>query len=159
MARRLPLLILLGALSGVAHAWYWESGNPGGSPLRQPQLSFQVKGQVSSFKLTGRHGRQQVVRLPRPYDLQEALPLPAGDWVELTLVPRGPVRVEVAGGPPLALHVPELTVVLDDPAAREVHLEWSLPEGAWRALQAGMEVAGLPDLLQDGAVAVPQRGD
>lgn len=152
MARRPSALLLLALFGGVAHAWYAESGNPNGV-IQRPRI--QVNGQLSSFKLTDRHGRVTPVNLQRSLDLGAAIPLPPGDWVELTLVLDGPATVALAGARPAPLSASELTVVIQDPDASRVILDWTLPEGALQALQAGVTPRDLPQLLNDGALAMP----
>ena len=153
MTLRLPLLLALGALSTAAHG-VLINGNP--YDLRGPVARgvLSVKGWTSAFKLTGRHGRSATVHLPRPYALDEALPLPAGDWAELTLILDGPVTVAVPGAPAQRLDLDTLTVPLDDPGAARVHLDWSLPEGLVSALLAGTAPQGLDRALEDGALAI-----
>lgn len=157
MSPRLPSIVALALLMGVANAGYWEYGNPPGLHPREDRQALSLRGQVSGLKLSGRHGRTATVTLARPYSLDEALPLPAGHWDELTLVLEGPVTVALGSGPPHLLNARTLTVVLEDPDAASVVLDWSLPEGAWSALKAGVEVTGLPALLEDGALALPAR--
>lgn len=146
----LAWMVLLAPL-GLAQAGIWQDGNPPGLRGRQAIPGLTVKGSFSSYKLTGRHGRTVTVRLPRPQGLNEALALPAGEWTDLTLVLDGPVAVEVPGAPVVAVSLGELTVALHDPAAQEIHLEWSLPEGLLGALRAGGEMQGLGPALVDGA--------
>lgn len=153
MPRRWPPLLLLAALSGAAQAWVWEDGNPNGVRGQIP-ARLSVQGRFTSYWLSGRHGRHVEVRLPRPARLDEPLALPAGDWADLTLVLDGPVTVATPGGPAVRLEVPALTVAIDDPEARNIHLEWTLPEGALSALGAGLTPVGLAEALQDGGLAV-----
>ncbi len=158
MSRRWAPLLLLAALSGAARAWIWEDGNPYGLMGKIP-VRLSVQGRFASYVLSGRHGRHLEVRLPRPARLDEPLALPAGDWADLTLVLDGPVTVATPGGSAVRLEVPALTVALDDPEAREIHLEWTLPEGALSALMAGVAPRGLAQALEDGGLAVSLRAD
>ena len=161
MASRLPLLIAIGALTGLARAGIWENGNPPGLHGRQTLPGVQVKGWFSSFKLTGRHGRTVVVNLDRAHALTESLDLPPGDWADLTLFLDGPATLSASGASAVRLDLSELTVALDDPEATSIKLEWTLPEGLLSALQAGVDpsllTADLIAALQDGAGAVGER--
>lgn len=67
------------------------------------------------------------------------------------------MTLSVDDGGPVPVALTELTVVLEDPDAQEVHLEWSLPEGATAALRSGVVPTGLVLALEDGALAVPAR--
>ena len=155
MTPRLALLLALGAAavthSSAARAGIGIVGNP--ESLR-PKLvqNLVVKGWVSGVKLTGRHGRSVEVRLPRPVALDDTLSLPAGDWTDLTLSLTGPITVSVDGAAPILLELDALPVVMDDPGASVVQLQWSLPDGA--ALRSETE---LLRALEDGAIAVPCR--
>lgn len=157
MTLRLPVLLALGALSTAAHSGIIINGNPESLRGTVARGALQVKGWTSMVKLTGRHGRSVAVRLPRPYALDEALPLPAGDWAELTLILDGPVTVALPGAPAQAVDLDTLTVPLDEPGAVEIHLDWTLPEGLLSALQAGVAPQGLAHALEDGALAVTAR--
>ena len=161
MASRLPLLIAIGALTGLAQARVWEDGNPPGFTGRQTLPGVQVKGWFSSFKLTGRHGRTVVVHLDRAHALTDSLDLPPGDWADLTLILDGPATLSAPGASAVRLDLTELTVPLDDPEATSIKLEWTLPEGLLSALQAGVDPSALLDTLtnalQDGGMAVGGR--
>ena len=152
MPPRLPLLLLLGARIGVAHAGWTDHGNPP-SIRGQHIQAVRLTGQVTGIRLTGRHGRQVQVRLPRSYALTEAIPLPSGTWAELTLVLEGPVTLHLPDGDTLELQVDTLTVPLEDPSATSVHLDWTLPENAG----SPTDTAGLRCAIEDGGLAVPAR--
>ena len=158
MASRVPLLIAIGALTGLAQAGIWENGNPPGLHGRQTVVGVQVKGWFSSFKLTGRHGRTVVVHLDRAQALTAPLDLPSGDWADLTLFLDGPVTVSAPDASPIRLDLTELSVPLDDPHATTIKLEWTLPDGLLAALHAGVDPAALATplaaALQDGGLAV-----
>ena len=150
--RALSLLAILAAPLAV-QARIWSGGNPPGihGDIERPQV--EVRGWITGFKLTGRHGRSVEVKLPRPLELGERLELPTGPWSELTLRLSGPVEVQVSDAAPVKLWLESLVIPLEDPDATEVRLSWSLPEGAESALLAGLTPDGLADLLQDGALA------
>lgn len=153
MNRSLRPLLLLGLCCGVAQAGIDEGGNPPGLHIQHLSGAVHVRGLVSQLKLTDRRGRSTTVALPRPYRLDEALPLPSGDWADLTLLLEEPVWVEVAGGAPSRLAVAEITLALDDPGAAWVRLDWSLPDPTSATLRAGRSVPGLVEALADGAIA------
>ena len=116
--------------------------------------TFQVSGAIRGYKLTNSHGRTVVVKLATPTDLAAPLTLPVGPWAELTLLLDGPVTVS-AGETSLRLEVDSLTVSMEDPDARQIHLEWSLPDPLLTQLQLpGIEPLLLA-ALQAGAVAAP----
>ena len=147
-----PLLAALVAPLSVS-ARVTSGGNPPGirTDIERPQV--EVRGWITGFKLTGRHGRTVEVKLPRPMELGERLALPVGPWSELTLRLSGPLQVQVSDAAPVKLWLESLEIPLEDPDATEVRLSWSLPEGAESALQAGLTPEGLGDLLQDGVLA------
>ena len=154
MTARSAFLLLAGlAAPLVVHARVWSDGNPPGfhGDIERPQV--EVRGWITGFKLTGRHGRSVEVKLPRPLELGERLELPAGPWSELTLRLSGPLEVQVSDAAPVTLWLESLVIPLEDPDATEVRLSWSLPEGMESALLAGLSPDGLADLLQDGALA------
>lgn len=142
-------LALLTGLPGTASAGWWEDGNPGGTIRLSKLQDLQVSGKLTGYKLKGTHGRTVEVRLPRAQGLEQAIALPAGAWDEITLIVDGPLTVRSAQGK-VQLEVDSLTVVLDDPEARQIHLEWSLPEGA-----LGQGADALRRALEDGGVAAP----
>ena len=144
---RLPMILLLGALSSPAYAWYINSGNP--LQTRPTPSSVQVSGRIRGFKLTSPAGRVVVVTLPRPARLDEVLPLPAGVWAEITLLLDGPVTVQREGDPPVMLPIDDMTLVLDDPEARHIQLEWRLPEGPLAPAALGLA-------LEEGGLAAPR---
>ena len=136
-------------MPGVASAGFTEWGNP--EDLRESAPEVQVAGRITGFKVTGKHGKTEVVHLPRAQGLDKAIPLPEGSWDEITLTLDGPVTVRAPDGV-IKLQVDSLTIVLEDPDATEVHLDWTLPAddtSLWgtpaRLLQA----------LEDGALARP----
>ena len=147
MARALFYILLL--LSPQARAFIWYDGSPGKIIAVPSHPTVRVSGWVRGIKLTSTTGREIIVKLPRPVPLDQPLTLPAGDWSDLTLILDGPLQVQVDQRP-LYLTLPELVVPLDDPSAREIELDWSLPEGP-------LDPATLPALLQDGALARPAR--
>ena len=155
MSYRFHVLVLLlwSVLSGVATAGWWETGNPGGTGLHGRFGDFQVglKGRLTGFKVTGKHGKTEVVHLPRAQGLDQAISLPEGSWDEITLFLDGPVTVRASDGV-IKLQVDSITVALEDPDAAQVHLDWTLPAddtslrgSPTRLLQA----------LEDGALARP----
>ncbi len=146
---RLSLVGLL-LLTAPAQAGFWGDG---GRDLHL-RSSLQVTGAIRGYKLTSTHGRTVVVKLATPADLAAPLTLPAGPWAELTLLLDGPVTVS-AGETSLRLEVDTLTVSLTDPDARQVHLEWSLPEPLLAQIQRPDVAPLLLTALQDGAVAAP----
>ena len=103
MSPRIPALLLLGALTGLAQAGIWQTGNPPGVIGRGALSGIRVQGWSTGIKLTGRHGRELVVRLPRPISLSEPIQLPEGDWADITLTLDGPVTVWVPGASPVEL--------------------------------------------------------
>ena len=157
MSPRIPALLLLGALSGLAYAGIWQDGNPPGVGGGRGTLSgVRLQGLIGGYKLKGGHGREVVVRLPRPVALTDALRLPMGPsegWADLTLELVGPVTVTAPGASPVVLEVDSLTVALEDPDAREVQLDWTLSEGLISALRVGVEVDNLAGALEDGGLA------
>lgn len=153
MTHRLPVLIALSALSAsIADAGIIINGNPHTLHGQVGAMNVVVKGWVTGVKLTGRHGRTVAVAYPRALPLDGALPIPAGDWADLTVELEGPVTVSVDGGR-VTVHVSSLTVALDEPDAAEVHLEWSLPEGLLSAISAGVSPTALETALEDGGIA------
>ena len=139
-------LLLVSAVPTSASAGWTEVGNPGGS-LKGIGLS----GKLTGFKVTGKHGKTEVVHLPRAQGLDQAIPLPECSWHEITLTLDGPVTVRAEEGV-LKLQVDSITVALEDPDAAQVHLDWTLPAddtslrgSPTRLLQA----------LEDGALARP----
>ena len=152
MSRLLPLLALLSfiGLPRAASAGWWETGNPTDLHGFHGAQRIQISGKITGFKLTSTHGRALVVTLPAPHDLDRPLALPPGEWAELTLYPDAPVTVTV-NGDPMKLEVDSLTVVLEDPTARLIHLEWSLPDAPIRTWSAD----ALVQALEDGALARP----
>lgn len=153
LARALPLFTLALTLStsGPARAFWFDSAEDL-RPRRDQRPA--VTGSFRAYKLTSTHGRTLTVRLPRPAALNDALPLPAGEWAELTLILDGEVIVD---GVDLALET--LTVPLADPEAHEVHLEWSLPAELSERLHAGERTPALLEqlgvALADGGLATP----
>ncbi len=153
MTHRLPVLIALCALlASIANAGIIIAGNPHTLHGQVGAMNVVVKGWVTGVKLTGRHGRTVTVVFPRALPLDGALPIPSGDWADLTLELAGPVTVSVEGRG-VNLDVPSLTVALDEPDASQVHLEWSLPEGLLSAISAGMSPTALASALEDGGLA------
>lgn len=146
---RLSLLGLL-LLTARAEAGFWEDG---GHDLRA-RAAFQVSGAIRGYKLTNTHGRAVVVKLATPADLAAPLSLPAGPWAELTLLLDGPLTVASAEGQ-VRLEVDSITAPLSDPDARQIHLEWSLPEPLLGQLELPGAAPRLLSALQDGAVAAP----
>ncbi|HNM44505.1 hypothetical protein, partial [Plasticicumulans sp.] len=71
MSLRIPVLLFLGSLSGLADAGIWETGNPPGVVDRSALGEVRVQGWCSGYKLTGGHGREAVVHLPRPVRLTD----------------------------------------------------------------------------------------
>lgn len=153
MASRLIPLFALSLCCGLAQAGIIINGNPPGLHTHQAVSAVQVRGWVTRLKLTDRHGRSVVVPLPRPYALDEALPLPPGDWADLTLLLDGPAWVGTPGVQPVRLDLPSLTVPLDDPQATAVTLDWTLPEGALTALRRGTAVPSLAEAVEEGGLA------
>ena len=148
MTLRLPLLFALGALAGAANAGIVTNGNP--ESLRGQHIqSVRLSAQVSGIRLTGRHGRTVQVSLPRGTALTETIPLPRGDWADLTLVLDGLLTVTLPDGAAVQLQVDTLTVPMHDPEATSVTLDWTLPAGA------STDPAALRQALQDGGLAVP----
>ena len=143
-------LLVLSGLPGAAFAGWWETGNPPDVHGLHSAQKFQISGKVNGIKLKATHGRSRVVTLPAPVDLDQALSLPAGEWAEVTLLLDGPLTVTVDGRQ-VQLEVDSLTVVLEDPTARLVHLEWSLPDAPIRTWSAD----ALIQALEDGAIARP----
>lgn len=104
-----------------------------------------LNGGVIGLKWTGRHGRVVTVPLPAPRPLDDlgALPCPAGEWVELTLILEDGLTLSadeatrvlavdqldlvlvepVTGGAPLALALTPLTLEAAD---------WALGDDALR---------------------------
>ena len=144
----LALLFLTG-MPGVASAGFTEWGNP--EDLRGTFNGIRLSGRLTGFKVTGKHGKSEVVALPRGTDLSRPLMLPEGTWHEITLLFDGPVTVRGLDDA-LTLQVDSLTVVLDDPDASRVHLDWTLPDD-WSALSASPD--RLLQALEDGALALP----
>lgn len=147
------LLLLFVLLSGAAHAGWIGLGDPDTlRPTRQSQ-SFQLSGAIRGFKLTDRHGREVHVPLPRPLPLDAPLSLPAGDWADITLTLDGPVTLRGSGGAEAQLPLESLTASLEDPDARLIRLEWTLPEALLDQLRDGRAPeAALTVALQDGAL-------
>lgn len=85
--------------------------------------------------------------------LDAPLALPPGDWTDLELGFDAPVQVTLGDDAPALVALPTLLVPLEDPEARVVTLDWSLPEGAAQALQAGVVPNALAQALDDGVWA------
>lgn len=148
MFRRLIIVTLL-SLIGLTGTGFIEWGNPEDVRGGLKGLQVRLSGKISGFKVTNKHGRSVEVRLPRLQSLDAPITLPAGAWAELTLVLDGPVTVR-SGTAAVVLEVDALTVPLEDPDARQVHLDWTLPDEVG-ALSQGALIAA----LQDGGLAVP----
>ena len=144
-------LLVLSGLPGAAIAGWWEGGNPPDLRGTHGLQSLQVSGKVTGYKLKANHGRTVAVTLATPQGLDQPLTLPAGDWAELTLILDGPVTL-VQGGVVVQLSVDTLTVVLDDPSARKVHLDWTLPQPLSRL---AADPDALIPALEDGGLASP----
>ena len=145
-------LLLVSALPTSASAGWTEVGNPGGS-LCGPfnDLQIRLSGSLKGFKVTGKHGKTEVVTLPRAQGLDKAIPLPEGSWDEITLTLDGPVTVRTEEGA-IKLQVDSITVALEDPDAAQVHLDWTLPADD-TSLRGSP--ARLLQALEDGALARP----
>ena len=147
---RILTLLFVAGLPWSASAGIWEGGNPEGGDIRGALKDLRVKmsGKINGFKLTGRHGRTVEVRLPRPQALDAPLVLPPGDWAEITLILEGPVTVRSALSV-VQLDLESLTVALEDPEARVVQLDWTLPADPYDLDDDQLIVA-----LEDGALAL-----
>ena len=150
--RSLLVALLFGVgLPGVATARYTEWGNPGGDEFRGKLEGVRLAGKITGFKLTNKHGRTVMVRLPHPQSLETPISLPEGEWAEITLLLAGPVTVS-SGATSVVLKVDSLTVPLEDPEAGEIHLDWTLSSD----LEAmNFDPDRLILALEDGGLAVP----
>lgn len=148
MFRRLIIVTLLG-LTGLTGTGFIEWGNPGGDELRGglKDLKIRLDGKLKGIKVTNKHGRSVVVH--RSQSLTAPITLPAGEWAEVTLLLDGPVTLRDDRSTVL-LDVESLTVVVDDPEATEIHLEWTLPT----ALTAFRTDDALVRALEDGGLAL-----
>ena len=142
-------LMFLPTFSTPAEAGWVEWGNP--EDLRGALRGISLSGRLTGFKVTGKHGKTEVVHLARAQGLDKAIPLPEGSWDEITLTLDGPVTVRTEEGA-LKLQVDSITVALEDPDAAQVHLDWTLPVD-WTALRASPQ--HLLQALEDGALARP----
>lgn len=150
MSRRSILLALLFMAGfGTAVAGVIEVGNPGGAEFRGKLEGVRLAGKITGFKLTNKHGRTVMVRLPHPQSLETPISMPEGEWVEITLLLTGPVTV-YSGATTVVLEVDSLTVPLGDPEAHEIHLDWTLP-----ADLSALSGDALILALQDGGLATP----
>ncbi len=145
-------LLLVSALPTSASAGWTEVGNPGGSFRGTfKDLQIRLSGSLKGFKVTGKHGKTEVVHLPRAQGLDQAISLPEGSWDEITLFLDGPVTVRASDGV-IKLQVDSITVVLEDPDAAQVHLDWTLPAD-YTSLRGSP--TRLLQALEDGALARP----
>lgn len=154
MTRPIALVLLaITLVEPVAQAGWWSQDNGTGLRPRGSQTPA-VSGSFRAYKLTSTHGRTVTVRLPRPASLHEPVALPTGEWATITLLPDGPVTVNG-----LSVELDAITVPLADPAAAEIHLEWSLSDALTARLLSGDRSADLADqlglALEDGALATP----
>ena len=151
MAPRTLLLVPLGLvlLQPEARANGFQT-SAGGLGLTAPRAAAHLSGFVRSFVLTNRQGRRQTVPLAAPRSLADGLPIPAGDWADLTLTFAGPVHLVKPDGDVLLPGLDTLTVPLERPdadSARIVYIDLSLPD----ALRSA---ADLVAAVRDGALAV-----
>ena len=154
MSPRPLLLLALFPWLDLAEAAVVHNGNPPGLHEGLNRPAVELQGRIQGFKVVGRHGRTSKVSLSRTVGLDEPLQLPAGDWTELVLELEGPLTLRVAGSGAVQLWVEHLSVLLEEPGGGPVRLDWTLPDGAISALQAGLVPTGLVGLLEDGALAV-----
>ena len=157
MSPRPLLLLALFPWLDLAEAAVAHTGNPPGLHEGLNRPAVELQGRIQGFKVVGRHGRTSKVSLSRTVGLDEPLQLPAGDWTELVLELEGPLTLRVAGSGTVQLWVEHLSVLLEEPGGGPVRLDWTLPDGAISALQAGLVPVGLVGLLEDGALAVEEE--
>ena len=131
MAPRILLLAALALLGPAALAGSWHSGG-GASGLVAHPAAFHLNARVRSLILTNRQGRRTTVPLPGSRELSQGLPVPAGDWAEITVVFDGPVFLVGSPGGPVPLAIQTLTAPLERPDATEdrmLFLDLALPDG------------------------------
>ena len=130
MRCKLLFIVLSLSLGGYASAGF-TGGNPAGGfgKIRMTKASFAVRGQVKALRWTAINGRSVVISLDHPLALDESLPVPRGEWVELTLIFDGSIQLEKAGRL-VDVALDQVTIPLDwplDTAGGQVDLTLDLP--------------------------------